>query len=448
MFRRIALAAGIALVLACIVLPPVLGARARALLEPRLNAMGDSFRPEATVAVWLDNWQPGWFSSTATVTLEARFGEQSRAATVAPDLAGSYRTTLPNAATLRHGPVIVGDLWGAGWGSAEFAFDATTIPDLQDFLAKTGAEAVARLTVLVSFLGDTRIALEVPPIHTTDDGATEVRFAGLEAIASVSRDGMRGSSSGTLHRLAVTDPGVSDVELGRIEWTGDFHREVAIGDSWLGGGVVELATVALRTGTGAFEMDDARVDTRARIDDDVVVGTGRYTADRVHYGGVQFADVELDIAATYPIAAAARMAASAGEVTSLPFPAETIANALHERFTLRVDPLSFRYADLPFTAKLYAEYRGDQHGDTPVAADFATLSRVTSAALEASMHKDLVQAVGVDVLARIIPAMARLDLVGMSGDEYTIQAEYRDGELLIGGKPVDLPLLVALATGL
>lgn len=448
MVRRIALVLGIIVLLACIVLPPVFGARARSLLEPRLNALGESLRPDVMLAVWLDNWETGWFSSTATVTVEATFGEQGRAAAVPLDLAGSYRATMPRAITLRHGPVLLGNLWGVGWGSAELAIDATTVPDLDKFLAQSGVEAIARLTALVSFLGGATIAIEVPPIRTTDDGATEVRFAGLDATVDVNPDGTRGSSSGTLHRLGVTDAGVSGVEIARLEWAADAHREVAIGDSWIGHAVVTVERVSVSSGDASvFEMDNARFDAATSIDDDLLVGTNHHTAVRVRFGNVQLDNVQLDIAATYPAHAVARLAESAGGLADASSASETMADALRERITLRIDPLSFRYADMPFKATLDVDYRGDQRSDTPVATDFATLARVTSAELEASMHRDLVQAAGVNALTRLVPAMARLELVRESTSEYQIHATYRDGELLFDGKPVDLALLVALMAG-
>lgn len=448
MVRRIALVAGIIVLLACIVLPPVFGARARSLLEPRLNALGESFRPDVMLAVWFDNWETGWFSSTATVTVEATFGEQGRAAAVPLDLAGSYRVTMPRAITLRHGPVLVGNLWGVGWGSAELAIDATTVPDLDKFLAQSGVEAIARLAALVSFLGGATIAIEVPPFRTADDGATEIRFAGLDATVNVSPDGTRGRSSGTLHRLGVTDTGVSGLEIARLEWAGDAQREVAIGDSWLGNAVVTVERVSVSSGgASVFEMDSARFDAATSIDDDNLVGTNRHTAIRLRFGNVQLDSVALDIAATYPVRAAARLAESADGFADASSASEAMADALRERITLRIEELSLRYADMPFKAMLDVDYRGDQHGDAPVATDFATLARVTSAELDASMHKDLVRAAGVSALTRLLPGMARLGLVGESANEYQIHATYRDGELLFDGKPVDLGLLVALMAG-
>ena len=169
-------AAAIIIVAAVLVLPPVFGARARALLEPGLNAMGASLAPDAAFVVSFDDWDAGWFSSTATVSFEAIFRTPPAVAAVSNDLEETYRTTLPGVVTLYHGPVPLG---GFGWGSAEFVVDASAIPELHDFHAETGVAEVARLTALVGFLGNTTIGLSVPPISTTEpNGGTQVTSLG------------------------------------------------------------------------------------------------------------------------------------------------------------------------------------------------------------------------------------------------------------------------------
>ena len=223
---------------------------------------------------------------------------------------------------------------------------------------------------------------------------------------------------------------------------------MAIGDSWLGNAIVTVERVSVSSGDASvLEMDRARFDAATSIDDDNLVGTSRHTAIRARFGNVQLDDLVFDIAASYPVGAAARLAESVDGFADASSASEAMADALRERITLRIEELSFRYADMPFKAMLDVDYRGEQHGDAPVATDFATLARVTSAELEASMHKDLVQAAGVNALTRFLPGMARLGLVRESANQYQIHATYRDGELLFDGKPVDLALLVALMAG-
>ena len=115
--------------------------------------------------------------------------------------------------------------------------------------------------------------------------------------------------------------------------------------------------------------------------------------------------------------------------------------------TLRIDPLTFSYRDMPFRAMLNVEYDGDRHADEPAAPDFGRLTRSTSAELDMSLHKNLLDVIGIDVVANLLPAMARLELVRESGDEYEVHATYRDGELLFDGKPFDVALLAALMAG-
>ena len=121
--------------------------------------------------------------------------------------------------------------------------------------------------------------------------------------------------------------------------------------------------------------------------------------------------------------------------------------------SLRIDPLAFNYRDMPFRAVLDVEYHGDRHGqdgETPagrVAPDFEAFTRSTSAELDLSFHKNLPDVIGIDVVVKLLPAMARLELVRESGDEYQVHATYRNGDLLFDGKPVDVALLAALMAG-
>ena len=96
---------------------------------------------------------------------------------------------------------------------------------------------------------------------------------------------------------------------------------------------------------------------------------------------------------------------------------------------------------------LDVEYHGDQHAEEPVASSLAVLTRSTSAELDLSFHKNLLDAIGIDVVADLLPAMARLELVRESGNAYQVHATYRDGELLFDGQPVDVALLAALMAG-
>ena len=242
MARRIAVVAAIILLVALVALPPVFGARARSLLEPRLNAIGDSLGPGFALVVSFDEWDAGWFSSTATVTLDAEVRAQGGVAAVAPGFAESYQTTLPGTITVHHGPLITGSLWCVGWGNAEFVVDATTIPDLQEFQAETGVEQIARLTALVGFLGETTIGLTMPSFQTTGgaDSSEEIRFAGLDATVGISQDGNRADTAGTLHGFSVATSGVPAFEIGRVDWAGRVHTESAVPDLWLGDGSADL----------------------------------------------------------------------------------------------------------------------------------------------------------------------------------------------------------------
>lgn len=451
MARRIALAAAIIIVAAVLVLPPVFGARARALLEPGLNAMGASLAPDAAFVVSFDDWDAGWFSSTATVSFEAIFRTPPAVAAVSTDLEETYRTTLPGVVTLYHGPVPLGGLGGFGWGSAEFVVDAATIPELQDFHAETGVSEVARLTALVGFLGNTTIGLSVPPISTTEpNSGTQVDFAGLEAALSLAQDGRRTASTGTLQGLSATVPNDVTFEIGETTWGVRADKEPATG-LWLGQGSGRLAKVVASSGDTAsgLEVDDVQIESDTHVDAGEVVGALRATAVGVRFGEHHLDDLEVDMTGTGPVAAMESLAERAsGSLIEMPLTSVMLATVRGHQATLRIDPLAFNYRDMPLRATLDVEYHGDREAEEPVAPDFGELTRSTSAELELSFHKDLVDAFGIDVVANLLPAMARLGLVRESGDEYHVHATYSDGELLFDGEPVDVALLAALMAGI
>ena len=449
MAKRIALAAAI-LLIAALALPPVVGARARSQLEPGLNAMGDSLAPEATFAVAFDDWDAGWFSSTATVTFKAVFRTPPPVAAVSADLDETYRTTLPGVATLYHGPVPLGGLGGLGWGSAEFVVGAAAIPELQDFHAETGVDEVARLTALVGFLGTTTIGLAMPSISAAEpNSGTQVHFDGLGATLSLAQDGSRTASTGTLQGLSATVPDDLTFEIGETTWAGRAHKEQATG-LWLGDWSGRLATVVASNDdtSSGFKVDGVEIESGTHIDGDEVVGALRATAAGLRIRGVQLDDLEIDITATGPVAAMDSLAERASDSPiEMQLTAEMLDAIRGHRATLHIDPLAFNYRDMLLRAMLDVEYHGDQHAEEPVVSNLAVLTRSTSAELDLSLHKNLLDAIGIDVVADLLPAMARLELVRESGDAYQVHATYRDGELLFDGQPVDLALLAALMAG-
>ena len=461
MARRIALAAAIIIVAAVLVLPPLFGARARALLEPGLNAMGESLAPDAAFAVSFDDWDAGWFSSTATVTFEAVFRTPPPVAAVSADLEETYRTKLPGVVTLHHGPVPLGGPGGLGWGSAEFTIDAAAFPVIRGVHAETGVSEAARLTALVGFLGSTTIGLSVPPVSTTEPASgTQLHFAGLDATLSLGQDGSRTASTGTLQGLWAITPDDVTFEIGETTWVARADKDPAT-SLWLGDGSARLAKlVASGTDTaGRLEVDDVQIESDTHVDGDEVVGALRATAVGLRFDEFQrrrgasrfpwfLEDLEVDIMATGPVAAMESLAERAsGSLIEMPLTSVMLATIRGHRATVRIDPLTFNYRDMPFRATLDVEYHGDREAEEPAAPNLEELTRSTTAELELSFHKNLLDVLGIGVVANVLPAMARLELVRESGDQYHVHATYSDGELLFDGKAVDAALLAALIAG-
>ena len=422
MIRRIALAAAVLVLVAVLGLPPMFGARARALIEAELATVGDSLRPDAELAASLDEWEAGWFSSTATLTVAA----------------DAERRIWRDGVTLHHGPVIIGGLSGLGWGSAEFAIDTNDVPDLADFRARTGVDEIGRIAALVGFFGGTTVAVDVYPFQTADDAPDgSVRFAGFDARIAIDRTGSRVEAAGTMHGASATAPDTPLVEIGRLDAEARLDQTPGPTDLWLGEGTFDLARLVFRDeeSGNTLEMDDAQFEADVSIEGEEILWTSRHTARALRVATIAVDDVELNTSIAYPLASALRAAQSD--------PAELADDFMREHMTLRVDPLRFSHRDMPLVARLDVDYRGDRlpAGTTP---DVANLPGIVAADLELSMHKDLLDAFGLDIGNRLMRAMVDQGIAEESDDSYALQASFRDGRLTSNGQQVDLALLIAL----
>ena len=422
MIRRAVLAAAILVLAAVLGLPPVFGTRARAMIEPQLAGLGEPLAPDVALSVTVDQWNAGWFSSTAmvTVALDAR----------------TWRDTV----TLHHGPVIVGGLSGLGWGSVALAIDSHAVPELAAFEARSDVQEVARVASLVGFFGATTVAVEVSPFQTAGDasGPGVVRFLGLGARLTVNRAGNRVHVEGALHGASVTAPDMPITEIGTLEAELHLARSPTQADLWLGDGTLDLARLAMRDreAGSTLEVDTAHLEAEAAIRGADLVWTGLQTARALRVAAIELHDVELGTTLTYPVAAQRRVAN--GDTQHL-----ESRDFAREHMTLRVDPLRFNHLDMPLEATLAVDYRGDLLADGAT-LDFADVAGVVEADLELSIHKGLPAALGLDIGDRLMQAMVDQGLAVASGDAYRSQASFRDGRLASNGQPIELALLLAL----
>ena len=422
MIRRVVLAAAVLVLAAVLGLPPVFGARARALIEAELATVGESLGPDAGLAISLDDWAPGWFSSTATLTVDA----------------DAERRIWRDGVTLHHGPVIFGGGPGLGWGSAEFVIDTNDVPDLASFRARTGVDEIGRVAALVGFFGGTTVDVHVYPFRTADDAPDGLAtFAGLDARIAINRTGSRVEAAATMHGASVTAPDAPFIEIGRLDAEASLDRTPGSTDLWLGDGMFDLARLVFRDGESgyAFEMDDARFESDVVIEGEEIVWTSRHTARELRVATIALDEVELNTSIAYPLASALRAAQSD--------PVALADDFVRERVTLRIDPLRLSHLGMPLVARLDVDYRGDRlpAGATP---DVTNLPGIVAADLELSMHKDLLGAFGLDIGDRLMRAMVDQGVAQESGDSYDLKASFRDGQLTSNGRQVDLALLLAL----
>ena len=266
-----------------VVLPPVFGGIARSFLDDFDGRIpiGQAFGTDAELEVAFHDWEPGWFSSTAGLSLSGGFGG-----------VGLFAAETPVVVTLRHGPLLSGVPSGLGWGSLVWVLDESTVPVARDFYEETGLDAVARLGLLLGFGGGTVIGVDVSDFRFNPPGSHGrgdfVHFGGLEAVADLASDGIDlGGDFGGLRWVDNSGYDGSEGEVGRIALMARLRKDSRRPVPWLGdlgidgdgltasvdGQDVEIGRFDWRFGTGVVDDRlDARMegrvsDVRLPVDD-------------------------------------------------------------------------------------------------------------------------------------------------------------------------------------
>lgn len=452
MTKRIVVAVLAAVLVAAVVLPPVFGARARSLVEAEVAAIAESIAPYAAVEVRFDDWEVGWYSSTATVTVDLRRAGQEG---FPDDIADGFRTTLGELFRLSHGPVLAGASPGVGWGSAEFVIDASVFPELQEFQDETGLDHVARLGVMVGLFGATTIGMDMPAFrHDGKLGGAAVDFAGLVASAAIADGGDSLDLDGELRGLGVTVAGMPMVDSDQVTWLANTSRSLRIPYLWLGGGRLDFAR--LTVSNGLFEMIEARVEGDAAVDGDLVRATSLYRVRELSIAGAQLDDVHLEVSVSQGADALARVMeagynADFREVLQLQMEMLDLLDLLvKQRFNFDIDRFSFEHESLPASASLSIEYRGDELPDSVElgpSMDFEPVYALISAKLNVAVHQELLRTIGLDPADAMVRVLAREGIVLESDDEYTLNVSFDNHEFRVNGEPFEPLQLLGLLGG-
>ena len=450
--KRIALVVVVLALVVAVALPPLFGARARAITDADLAAIGDAFAPYGTLDVSLSDWDVGWYSSTATADIHLEFAGH-------PDLPPGlvdvppFNRTFPQFVTLHHGPIILPQA-RLGWGGVELAIDESVVPELEGFLDATGVEYLLRLDILVGFLGGASLAMDVPAfVYEWQD--TRFDFQGLEVNAGTDARGQRVDIAGEMGGYSVSEQGSPNGTVSRIDWSGTARKDRRILKLWLGDGRLDIdrVTVAGDGNPANVDVSDIVVEGGIEADEDSYVVTGSFGVGEVRIADVQVNDFVAELAMRCGPETMARLWDSPYDLGGLdPEAQAALEEALFtERFEFEIDRFGFRYGARSASVTLAFEYRGDELPDGVEVGgtmDFALLEPLVSARVDMAFHKELMGGLGVDQLDRWVRILAQEGILQESGDDYTLDVELDSGTLTVNGEPFEPWALLGLLSGL
>lgn len=455
--KRIAIAVVILVVLA-VALPPLFGARARSLMEDQLAAAGESLAPYAKVEVSFDDWDVGWYSSTATVSLAVTF--DTEALELDAEVVEPLSTTLPKSVTLYHGPILIRPSRGLGWGSVEFVVDASVVPELREFEEATGLDYFARLGVLVGFGGGLSMGMDMPEFeYTTSESevpGVEIDFGGLDATAKFGGDGETVDFDGQFGGVNATFANMlSSWQLawGRTTWTAKARQDARIPNLWLGGGKTEVAQVMFSTGAGetTYEVTDLSIEGDNVIEGDFLVGANLYEVHELRIMNMAFQDLVVDLAVRYGVDGMARLMDVAYLDSFDPErQMEMVTDLVRERIHFAINRIGFTHEDRQALASLAIEFRGDELPDgfeIGPNADFTAMLPLVTANLDLAFHRELLGGLGIGQMDGMVQMLAREGILGESGDDYALNVGFANGGLTVNGDPFEPFELLGLLGG-
>ena len=453
--KRIAIALVVLVLAMAVALPPLFGARARSIMEDQLASVGESLAPYAKAEVSFDDWNVGWYSSTATVSLDLTFDNESLE--LEED---SFSTTFPESVTLYHGPILTRPSPGLGWGSVEFVVDASVVPELREFEEATGVGYLARGGVLVGFGGGLSFGMDMPEFeYATGDVSADgykIDFGGLEATAKFGGDGETMDFDG---RFGGVDASIANVlsswqlHWGRTTWTTSARKDDRIPNLWLGGGNTGVARVMFSTGGGetTYEVTDLLIEGDNVIEGDFLVGTNLYEMREVRIMNVTVQNLVVDLAVRYGVDGMARLMDVAYMESFDPErQMEMVTDLVRERIDFAIDKLGFTHEDRGALASLEIEFRGDELPDgfeIGPNADFTAMLPLVTANLDLAFHRELLGGLGIGQMDGMVQMLARAGILRESGDDYALNVGFANGGLTVNGDPFEPFELLGLLGG-
>lgn len=456
--KRIAIAVVVLAVVLAVALPPLFGARARSLMEDQLAAVGESLAPYAKVEVSFDDWDVGWYSSAATVSLAVTV--DTEALELDAEVVEAFSTTLPKSVTLYHGPILIRPSPGLGWGSVEFVVDDSVVPELREFEEATGLDYFARLGVLVGFGGGLSMGMDIPRFEYAEGesemAGAEIDFGGLEATAKFGGDGESIDLDGRFGGVDATIANIlSSWQLawGRTTWTGSVRKDDRIPNLWLGGGKTEVDRIMFSTGAGetTYEVTDLSIEGDNVIEGDFLVGANLYEVHELRIMNMALRDLVVDLTVRYGVDGMARLMDVAYMDSFDPErQMEIVTDLVRERIDFAINRIGFTHEDRQALASLAIEFRGDELPDgfeIGPNADFTAMLPLVTANLDLAFHRELLGGLGIGQMDGMVQMLAREGILRESGDDYALSVGFANGGLTVNGDPFEPFELLGLLGG-
>ena len=430
-----------------LVLPPIFGSVARSALDDldtRFH-LGQIAGADVVLDAAFYDWDAGWFTSTASVAVNAGFGGVR-----------VFSAESPVLVTLRHGPMLSGIPSGLGWASLELVLDEWSVPALREFYEETGVDVAARLGLLLGLGGGATIGFEVPDFRVNAGGDFFVDFGGLEAVADVASD--RVDYDVTFGGLRFEDQPAGRGEVGQFAMSARLYKDPRMPVLWLGDLSVDGAGFTMSENQQDVEVGQFRVRVGAGIARDVFDARVEGEMSDLHVSGYEgqyrLSDLVVDVGLQYGADTLARALRGVGSALDLENVLQTFStvNALiRERLVLSVRRLSFSHEGLPASARLSVEYRGDE---LPSYLDIDDLARLMenparlpiNASFDVAFHQDLARGILRSLgaprreaaeLEGAIFEMARAGVLEERGGEYRARVEFADGMARLNGESLD-----------
>lgn len=462
--NKLAIGVAVALVVALLALPGLVGSTTEARVRERIAALDAS--PSA--AAELVAFDRGWFRSTARIVLRPDGLAQLQ------DTDGdAVPNALPIAIDFAHGPVAVLDGVHFGW-SKMIARPDKSAPGVTELEQTLGVPHLFEFRGRTSYFGALAFDADAPPFTLPIDDAL-LTFSGATLNGAFANSALDASAQ------------AGSIEFASPSGTVAVHGLYASADNELrsayvmpGAASFAIESISMSEGaqgaTPLFEAANLSVKSNVALDAatellemrvDYGVDSLRVDENRVTDGALALTVRNLDVAIVEAYGATAAAAANTGDASLLYSAIEPhLERALRAEPSMTFEPIRFRYADEPFDGRIeittnpsglpqagtvsldnpllllgLVNIAADLRLSKALAAELATLSARLQLGADGSIPSDQLDYMAEAQSGLMLTMLVGQGVLAEDGDDYRCSFQFRDGEMTLNGNalPFGLP---------